>query len=224
MKSLKMLTAALSALLVVGCNTEYNGVMSLKEPLLANGKKSQFIVPAGDLSLRVLLKSKKEVHLLVKSPIKEERIRLISKTDLAFPSYGGDILIPGAQVGQPFNIAAHVDYDSQNSSEAYRVESCSKQVEVRICKLQPDNTEICRRELRSVYGRQEVRYYTNVETRILTASIHALDNNRVLGTMNSRNYESTDIVTGRSPCVLDRAPGLDIIDSGIGGGTIVLGH
>ncbi len=223
MKALTVLAVTLGSFAVVGCNTEYNGRMNIPAPLVAQGQKNLFTIPAGDHSLRVLFKSKKEVHMLVKvSKKQEERIRLKSKTDLPFPAQGGDLVLTGAQINQPFNILAHVDYNRSETPEQYRIESCSVSREVRVCKLQPENTEICTRETRTLSGRQEVRYYKVSETRVLTGELESLTDGRTLATLSSNNYESWDVVTGRSPCVLDRH-NLDIIDPAFGG-SIVLGH
>ncbi len=222
MKTFTALAIGLGSSLLIGCNTEYKGRMQIPAPLVAQGQKNLFTIPAGDHSLRVLFKSKKEVHLLVKvSKKQEERIRLKSKSDLPFPSQGGELFLTGAQINQPFNISAHVDYRRSETPERYRIDSCSVSTEVRVCHLQPDNSQTCTLETKSLSGRQEVRYYTVSESRVLTGELQALSDGRALAALSSTNQEAWEVVTGRSPCVLDRHHlGIDPIL----GGSIVLGH
>lgn len=204
MKVLSALALAASSALIVGCDTEYKGRMLIPAPIMTQGQKAPYLMPAGDYSLRILFKSKKEVHLLLKaSKKKEERIRLKGNTELPFPAQGGDLFLSAAQINQPFNVVARVDYSRSETPERFRIDSCSVSREVRVCKLQADNTEVCSRETRALSGRQEVRFYTVSESRILTGELESPTDGATLAQLSASNHEGWDVITGRSPCVLD---------------------
>lgn len=204
MKKQTIVLGLLSALMMTACEREFKGSIVLNSPLAIVQKKGPVIIPAGAFALELDVESKKEIQLKIKTPAGKRELKIKSSSDLLLPKEGGRVVISGAQTGQAFDIVGEVDYQVHESSDRFRVESCSELITRRVCRLDVNGIETCSRESVSVPGQREVRYHTRTETRLLSAQIVNRADGAAAAEIDGANRASSEIVTGRSLCRLNR--------------------
>ena len=165
---LKKLFIASTLLLLTACNDPFEGVLSVKQPLNVLSDKKAVYVPAGDFSAKLEFASKTKINLKLEAGGKKTKLVLETPTKLNFPTNTPFEFSP-AQLNQNFG-ATGLNNEVVTTGEVQRgYEQCQYQRPETVCYI-VNNSQVCRTEYRTVYGRQYVEFQDRTTNQDLTVN------------------------------------------------------
>lgn len=146
----QLLMMAVIAMSVVACDS-MKGEFAVSNSLTLEKKSGLFgrnrksvVIPEGEYKAVLNPTSKKNVNLVIKVSGKKVKIPFALPEDVKLPASSGELLIPSADSGQPYDLKVSTSSTSSDSSPYSRSESCVVRYDsVYRCYTVPGETE-CR--------------------------------------------------------------------------------